>query len=359
MDDTQKLESIRNANKERQKRFYEKNKTLILHKKKVERDLVKVINTPKPEIIIPKEFSLAQIIDVFTANINTENTRKKYINDIKRVFLLAKLQTFVGSMEEFNSIKKAVSESKYSLSTQRGSIQSILVFIDLSKIVIDPKVKARYALLLDVAKAKTDDQQIERINNPENTVIPYDEYLKLILDKFGVYSKQYLLAKLYDECCVRDNFSKLMIVTGISITDDKKDNYLLCEGGDYTIILNDYKTKSKYETQTYKLSTELNSLISVYILQNKLTGFLFPQKSKSLSSYIIAMNKQVGVNGGINTIRKMKVTTFLNREDIDAEDRLIQSRKMCHSENTQKKYKRIIKKNVVEPKLLEELLDGN
>ena len=343
MDDTEKLELIMNGNRERQKRFYEKNKAQILQKKKSDRDRLRVINTPIPEVIIPKEFTLDMVLEVIS-KIETENTRKKYTADLKRVFSLAKLDKFVGSMEEFNIIKKAIDESKYSLSTKRGSIQSLLVLIDLSKMVIDPKVKARYALLLDVAKVKTDDQQIERTNNPKNTVIPYDEYLKLILGEYGIDSKQYLLAKLYDECCVRDNFSKLMIITDISTTDDKKNNYLLCEGGDYTIILNDYKTKSKYETQTYKLSTELNSLISVYILQNKLTDLLFPQKAKSLSSYIIAMNKQVGVNGGINTIRKMKVSTFLNREDLTAEDRMEQSRKMCHSVGTQKKYKRIIKK---------------
>jgi hypothetical protein len=67
------------------------------------------------------------------------------------------------------------------------------------------------------------------------------------------------------------------------------------------------------------------------------------------------MNKKIGLKISINTLRKMKVSEFLEKADINAEDRLVQSRKMGHSVATQKTYKRIIKKFVVEPKLLEAL----
>ena len=342
MNDSEKLESLRIANRKRQQRFYEAHKETILNKKKAERDLVKVVNTPKPEVITPTAFTLEMIIDVFTANITTENTRKKYINDIKRVFFLAKLDKFVGSMEEFNSIKKAVESSKYSLSTQRGSFQSILVFIDLSKFVIDPKVLARYALLLDVAKVKTEDELEERQKNPDNAVIPYDEYLKRINDKYPVNSKERLIALLYKEVPVRDNFGSLLLIDSLD-EDDGAGNFLLrnCE----KIILNNYKTKNVYDKVVYDLSSKLSGVLLDYIDANEIREYLFPENvKKGLSQYVIAMNKKIGLKISINTLRKMNVSEFLAKADIDAEDRLIQSRKMCHSENTQKKYKRIIKK---------------
>ena len=138
MTDTEKLQQIKLKALERQKRYYEAHKAQILQKKKGDRDQLKIINTPIPEVIIPTAFTLEMVLEVIS-KIETENTRKKYTADLKRVFTLAKLDIFVGSMEEFNTIKKAVCESKYSLSTQRGSIQSLLVFIDHSKIVIDKK----------------------------------------------------------------------------------------------------------------------------------------------------------------------------------------------------------------------------
>jgi hypothetical protein len=261
MNDTDKLQHIKTKAVERQKRYYDAHKQKILDKKKADRDQLKIINTPIPEVIIPKEFSLTQIIEILTANITAENTRKKYINDVKRIFSLAKLDKFAGTIEEHNTIK-TIESSKYSLSTQRGSIQSVLVFIDLSKIVIDAKVKARYALLLDVAKVKTVDQQEERQADTANSVIPYDEYLLLIYDKFEENSKERLIASLYNEIPVRDNFGSLRIIESFE-EDDGVGNFLLrsCEH----IILNNYKTKNVYDKIVYDLSAELGVLLTKYI----------------------------------------------------------------------------------------------
>jgi hypothetical protein len=145
MSDTAKLQQIRSKAVERQQRYYKAHKEIILQKKKVDRQLLKIINTPIQPVFIPTEFTLEMVIDVLTANITAENTRKKYINDVKRVFNLSGIQVFTGTMEEFSSIKKTVCESKYSLSTQRGTIQSILVFIEHSKLIIDKKILARYS----------------------------------------------------------------------------------------------------------------------------------------------------------------------------------------------------------------------
>jgi hypothetical protein len=341
MNDTEKLELMRVANRERQKRFYEKNKAQILQKKKSDRDQLRVINTPKPEIVIPTSFTLEMVLEVIS-KIETENTRKKYTADLKRVFKLSGIQVFVGSIEEHNIIKKSVSESKYSLSTQRGSIQSILVFIDLSKFDIDKKVLARYALLLDVAKVKTDDELEERQKNPDNAVIPYDEYLELIYEKYPVNSKERLVALLYKEVPCRDNFGSLKLIDSLD-EDNGVGNFLLrnCEN----VILNDYKTKNVYDKVVYDLSSKLSEVLLDYIDACEIKEYLFPDNvKKGLSQYVIAMNKKIGLKISINTLRKMSVSEFLAKADITAEDRMEQSRKMCHSENTQKKYKRIIKK---------------
>ena len=53
--------------------------------------------------------------------------------------------------------------------------------------------------------------------------------------------------------------------------------------------------------------------------------------------------------------RKMSVSEFLAKADINAEDRLEHSRKLCHSVATQKSYKRKIEKikYTIDPSLLQ------
>ena len=61
------------------------------------------------------------------------------------------------------------------------------------------------------------------------------------------------------------------------------------------------------------------------------------------------MNKKVGVDSGINGIRHMVVSEWLQKPDITPEMRLDFSRGMMHSESTQQKYRR----GVLDPNLKE------
>jgi hypothetical protein len=336
MSDIQKLEQIRLKSAERQKRFYDNNKQKILEKKKMEREQLKKMNEPILEVVTPKEYTLDMIVDVFK-EITNINTQKKYINDIKRIFTVSGINLFKGTMEEFILIKQKIEESKYSLSTQKGSIQSLLVFMELTNFLINPKVRAKYEVLFDVYKIKTEDEHTEKQNNVDNSVMDFTKYLNLVLDKFGSKSKEYLIAKMYHEITVRDNFYNLKIINSLD-EDDGKSNFLTddCEH----IILNDYKTKNVYDKKTFVLSNELQKLLLDYIDTNELKTELFPEHKKGLSQFIISMNGKINVKGGINEIRKMSVSQFLMKENLTAEERLEFAGKMCHREKTQQTYKR-------------------
>ena len=204
---------------------------------------------------------------------------------------------------------------------------------------------------MDVAKVKTDDQQEERQNNPDNAVIPYDEYLKLIYEKYPENSKERLVALLYKEIPVRDNFGSLKLIDSLD-EDNGVGNFLLrnCEN----VILNDYKTKNVYNKVVYDLSSKLSEILLDYIDACEINDYIFEQKP--LSAFVISMNKKLRLKISINTLRKMSVSEFLAKANITAEDRMEQSRKMCHSVATQKTYKRIIektKKYTIDPSLLQ------
>ena len=185
-EDAQKLANITIKNRERQARYYLKHKQGILDKMKNSREQLKELHTiPEPVPIIPTEFTLDMIIDVFTSTITKPNTVKKYICDVKRVFKLSGITSFTGSLEEFFGIKESLNNSKYSLSTIKGSYQSILVFITNSKMIVDTKVTAKYDKCHKIYIIKCEDQNTKKKEEKADMVIPFTEYLQKILDFFG------------------------------------------------------------------------------------------------------------------------------------------------------------------------------
>jgi hypothetical protein len=353
MEASAKLEAIKLNNRKRQAKFYNENKAKILAKMAIEREQLKILNKVEPIVIVPVSFKLDEMIQIFNTVIN-ENTRRKYVCDIKRVFSVSKIPNFTGSMEEYQIIKESISNSKYAISTQKGCIQSILVFIEKSNIIIDTKVTAKYSVLYEIYNIKTTDQNTARKTDADHNVMEYPAYMELIKEKYGADSKQYLIVSIYNEVSVRDDFARIIVLNDKS-QDNNIDNYLLNEDGKYIIILNKYKTSNVYGKQIYNLSNELSLLIQNYIIKHEIDIYLFPENSCGLSGYITNFNKRVNINGAINYIRHMKVSQFLNRTDLTPEERHSQAIRMCHSEETQQKYKRGVTKGVVETILLDSL----
>lgn len=341
--DSQKLERMQKNNRERQTRYYQANKDKILEKMKISREQVKVLNTPpEPEPIIPTEFTLDDIIEVFTKTITNQNTIKKYTNDVKRVFKSSGIDKFVGSLDKFFGIKESLIKSKYSISTIKGSFQSILVFITNSKIVIDTKIVGKYDKEHKIYCIKYEDQTEKRKTEKEHAVIPFTEYLQKVLDFFGSESKEYLIASLCNEMTCRDDYGAL-IIKRISPFDNGVDNFI-CINKTKTncfIVLNTYKTSNLYGKIVRTFSSELYSLIVSYIERNRLADYLFPEEVESgLSKYVTDMNKKICIDQGINYIRHAKVSEFLQKPDLTPEMRLEFSTGMMHSESMQQKYRR-------------------
>ena len=141
--------------------------------------------TPEPAPIIPTDFTLEEIINVFTSTITKPNTVKKYIFDIKRVFKLSGITMFTGSLEEFFGMKESLNNSKYSLSTIKESYQFILVFITNSKMIVDTKTIQKYDKEHEIYSIKYEVLITKRNTDEEEMVMPFTEYHKRILDFFG------------------------------------------------------------------------------------------------------------------------------------------------------------------------------
>ena len=89
--------------------------------------------------------------------------------------------------------------------------QTIVYLIDNLNIGLSVATIKNYKDIFEQYKIRSNDLSDERIINSNNAVIGYKDYMNKIKNKFGVDSKEYLIAKLYDELTVRDNYQNLII----------------------------------------------------------------------------------------------------------------------------------------------------
>ena len=203
-----------------------------------------------------------------------------------------------------------------------------MFIIDKLNLDID---KSLYLKQFEVKKIISTEQNNDKSQHDE--VPSFDEYLKKCKKTFGGNSKEFLVAKFYDELTVRDDF-------GLILTDKPLDktNYLLVKPKSIEIVINNYKTDKKHGVISHTLTKALEKLTRAYIATNhlKMGDFLFG--SEHLSSFVSKMNKTLGYSSGVGLFRHMKITE--QSENSTPEQRVVLAAAMAHSPVVQLKYLR-------------------
>ena len=311
------------------------------------------ISTPKSKII----YNLETIIGLLNGSDMNDKTRNKYKRDITNVFRITGCDNLGLCLKIFNKIKNGIENAKqiadpstaYSINTIKGYVQSILFCIDTFKIPILDSIKKKYSEWFDILKIESSEQTQDRKINPDHAVISFDEYLSRIKSQYGEYSKQFLVASLYNEATLRDNFSGLEILPTEHKNDNSITNFIIVPINKDTpckLIINSYKTQKKYGQMVVELSPYLSSLIRKYIANNYLTTHLFNSNKQGLTSFVSTMNKKIGISGGISMLRQMKISQLLSSQTQTPEQRVSMANAMGHSPLAQLEYKRLL--NIIE-----------
>ena len=365
MTDFEKLIQRRELGKKHAKTYYLKNRDAILAKKKQYWEQLKA---SKPQIepqielqIEPKTenkkkpiknkkpiFTVEYILDKLNQLEINPLTKKKYINDVNTLMKLTNCDDFVNCFKNHKNIINLIETGKqtknptqdYSLNTKKGLFQIIVWLIDNLQIPLTAfKIKI-YKKKFEEYKIKSTDLTEEKTTNELDSVIPYKEYINKIKTKFGEDSKEFLLASLYNELTVRDDFYNLIIKQdNNNLSDDN--NYIIVNDKKSKIILNQYKSREKYKTINHTVSSVLDKLIKNYIKNKnlKIDDTLFGKTP--LTKIIGTMNRAIDIEGSINTLRHIKVSDEL-RGVKDVEKRQQLAAIMLHSPATQQKYIRKI-----------------
>jgi hypothetical protein len=366
-----KIEERREKGRERAKKHYDKNKQSILLKQKQRRQKLteeynailqeKQSNIQEQEqpdepiehiepIVIHKNkdiINLDYVIKFIDENVEQKYTKKYYITSSKMLFRITNCDNLNKCLKKykqiFNDIDKAERQDgtgNLSLNSKKHLMQTIVFLIDKMGIKLPKETidfyKNKFEILKEESKQKTNDLT-------EENIIGYYDYLQLVKNKFGMNSKEYLIVSIYREVIVRDNFD-FKIITNKN-EDNGKDNFLLLpRSANATIILNNYKTFKKYGKKEIQLSNDINDLVRLYIKNNKVNKNDLLFGKEKLTQDISKMNKQIGIKGGINTTRKIAVSSGLKADD-SIETRVALANKSMHSVNTQQSvYKRNVNK---------------
>lgn len=291
--------------RERSKRYYEKNKEKIKQKKILTLDGVR---------------SKLQEMDLKV------NTKKTYMASLKRI------ETLFPDLRIVPKMTDVMDQSSYSTSTKRVMVQALLFLCNKFEIKVTEDLLAEWRHYLNVLKVRGGDELEGKM---KDVVLTWEEYLNKLKNEYGLNSKEYLIASLYREVPVRDDF-QLKIVT--SLPEDKKTNYVIMKPI-VSIVLNVFKTKDSYGAKTYTLSKELSKRVRDYGRSRdlKVEEYLFG--SSKLGTFIAQMNKRIGVDGAINLLRHMSVTELM-ASNPTAEQRATLAEQMGHSVGTQVKYER-------------------
>ena len=359
-----KQERRKRLARERAKRNYEQNKESILAYKKENYSYTKI---PKEEQkkrgrkAEEKEFSITtinkktrftedELINLIMNDdeIKSVETKKFHSANIKRFFRITECEDLRCLKINYKLAVKRVEDGTNAFTGEPLTPQSIqhtfasILFVinKYATELLSTKIKDFLQDKFSEYSLRTNDYYDNKRNE---TIYPsFKTYIQKVKDKYGTDSKQYLVANLYNEFTIRDDYGNAPILD--KPMKSQEINYFVMRKQYIYFINNDYKTSNKYNSIKYTFSTTLTKLIKDYINRNNLQlgDFLF---DGNLSGFVSNMNKELGYDnlGGINIFRHIRVS------EMDAEtyeDKIKLAKQMGHSSMTIPKYRNKIELKV-------------
>ena len=321
----------------RQREAYQKNKEKINEKRRLTY-LAKMAKTPE---VIEREWHFKTFDDVFAGL--TEQHKKTTKAHLQSAFKILNTENFEKTANMADEVISKFREADIPANSKKAYFQAFLIAITDNDITLPDEIKSAYKIYFE--ELKLDSQDVSRIKQETVKVPEYGDFLEKLKEKFGEFSKEYIIIKMYEENTARDDY-QLKIVRAESEAKDPNTNYLVmplnvkqC----VKIILNTFKTRGdKHGVVNKPLSLPLSLAIRRYKINNKIAdgGMLFGNL-KSNGELVKHCFESVGETGTINTLRNMKAS---QTADLSNEEKAKTASEMNHSVNAQKQYIRKFKK---------------
>lgn len=300
---------------------------------------IELIEVEPVEPIEEELIDPTNVLEIITKNINSlegesDGNKKIRISNMKSIINILKpvnYKEFIKALKSRpNQTIKLIKSyqykpnKNYAPNTLIALYKSVLFYFEKFKIKVTPTSKSKYEDAIQIYDAIA----IVQLKEKNKSVIPtFDEYLQEVLNEYGIYSREHIIVKIYQQVKCRDDLN--LIVANDYTTLDKLTNYLVV-GEIFRVVLNDYKTIDKYGFIDVELDTELTNLLSHYMENHNIQVGDNLFNSNNISKIISRINQKLGYvgNGAINLIRKMLASTA---SSLPIEEQLKLAKEMSHS----------------------------
>jgi len=302
--------------------------------------LVEIVEPVEPIEVEPDELiDPTNVLEIVTKNINSllgesDGNKKIRISNMKSIINILKpvnYKEFIKALKcRPNQTIKLIKSYQYkpnktyAQNTLIALYKAVLFYFEKFKIKVTPTSKTKYEDAIQIYDAIA----IVELKEKNQTTIPtFDEYLERVLNEFGIYSREHIIVKLYQQVKCRDDL--LLIVANASTPLDKLTNYLVV-GEIFRVVLNDYKTIDRYGVVDIELDTELTNLLEHYMENHNIQVGDCLFNSNNISKIISRVNQKLGYvgHGAINLIRKLLAT---DASVLPIEGQVKVAREMGHS----------------------------
>jgi hypothetical protein len=138
----------------------------------------------------------------------------------------------------------------------------------------------------------------------KNQNTSYPEFYTLrnaVMKKYGKNSYEYLYYALYDVIIPRDDLNSLTIIDDKSKINNTENYLYLNNTNEGEIILNEYKTKGKYNQRRFKLTKEIISIIKTLHKKEKepVNRLFMNVKGKKLTTWVPTITQDILKSKGI------------------------------------------------------------
>ena len=286
------------------------------------------------------KFDKDSLIELVKEKVEKPRSRKNYINNINHLFDILFCDDLQVELRKYKSVVQRIQHaslkndetSGYSVNSLKGFFQTILKLVTLTNMELPKKALEAYNYEFEAYKLLSREQTKKKQEEVE--LMDFKDYLKKIKDHYGPnktnpkISKQYMIVYFYKINTFRDDLGHVLIIDKKLEPKEMNEetNYLYVPKSvkkngramypNLTFFLNNYKTKGIYGADEIKINSTDSKVVRKYINENNLVANDYIFDNESLSKYISKMNKQVEGCEGI-TINTIRHMKISSALDTD------------------------------------------
>jgi len=198
-------------------------------------------------------------------------------------------------LDDFDRVMESLADEN--VNTKKNRLIAIVVSLQATK--ANPKLVERYTKeMIELANQSNENyRRQEKTEKQKENWVNYEDLVRLAnemlarLKKHSILSKEeltraeynllqeYIVLRFYLNFPLRNDLADVKVISDKS-EDDKRNNFLLVDGENISLILNDYKTAKTFGSQEYNLDKKFSKIVRIFLKHNT-SGFFITKGNRT------------------------------------------------------------------------------